>query len=104
MLWREFELARPRILGALLDATAHGLQVLPRVRLQRLPRMADFAFWATACGSAFRRAGTFEAAYSDNRREARGRGRGRHGNRILDGGLMAKPGIAQAGEPAPVPR
>ena len=25
-LWREFELARPRILGALLDAAAHGLQ------------------------------------------------------------------------------
>ncbi len=30
-----------------------------RVRLRRLPRMADFAFWATACEGAFRRAGTF---------------------------------------------
>ena len=28
-LWREFELARPRLLGALLDAVSHGLQVLP---------------------------------------------------------------------------
>jgi hypothetical protein len=68
--WREFELARPHILGALLDAVAHGLQMLPRVRLKRLPRMADFALWATACESAFRPAGTIEAAYSMNRRDA----------------------------------
>jgi hypothetical protein len=27
-LWREFEIARPRILGALLDAAAHGLRSL----------------------------------------------------------------------------
>ena len=32
-LWREFELARPRILGALLDAAAHGVRMLPHVRL-----------------------------------------------------------------------
>jgi hypothetical protein len=69
-LLREFELARPQILGALLDAAVHGLQMLPQVRLKRLPRMADFALWATACESAFRRAGTFESAYSKNRREA----------------------------------
>jgi hypothetical protein len=63
VLWQEFELARPYI-------TAHGLQMLPRVRLHRLPRMADFALWATACESAFRPAGTVEAAYSNNRRDA----------------------------------
>ena len=44
--------------------------MLPRVRLKRLPRMADFALWATACESAFRPAGTFEAAYAKNRRDA----------------------------------
>ena len=44
--------------------------MLPQVRLQRLPRMADFALWATACESAFRPAGTFETAYSNNRRDA----------------------------------
>ena len=70
-LWREFELARPHILGALLDAAAHGLHMLPQVRLQRLPRMADFALWATACESAFRPAGSLETAYSHNRREGR---------------------------------
>jgi hypothetical protein len=66
-LWQEFEFARPHILGALLDAAAQGLHMLPRVRLKRLPRMTDFALWATACESAFRPAGTLEAAYSNNR-------------------------------------
>ena len=42
-LWREFDSARPRILGAMLDAAARGLQALPGVRLPSLPRMADFA-------------------------------------------------------------
>jgi hypothetical protein len=69
-LWREFELARSHILGVLLDAVTHGLHMLPDVRLQRLPRMADFALWATACESAFRPAGTLEAAYANNRRAA----------------------------------
>src|SRR5262245_41349554 len=69
-LWREFERARPHILGALLDAVTHGLHMLPHVRLQRLPRMADFALWATACESAFRPVGTLETAYSNNRRDA----------------------------------
>ena len=32
--------------------------------------MADFALWATACESAFRPAGTLEAAYSNNRHAA----------------------------------
>src|SRR5262245_8229440 len=47
-LWREFEVARPRLLGALLDAVVHGLQAMGRVHLDRLPRMADFALWAAA--------------------------------------------------------
>jgi hypothetical protein len=42
--------------------------MLPRVRLQRLPRMADFAPWATASESAFRPAGTFLTACSNNLR------------------------------------
>jgi len=69
-LWREFELARPRLLGALLDAASHGLRTLPHVRLDRLPRMADFAQWATACESALWPSGTFSRAYAGNRRAA----------------------------------
>ena len=49
---------------------AYILHLLPRLRLRRLPRMADFALWAMACESAFSPAGAFEAAYSNNRRDA----------------------------------
>jgi hypothetical protein len=44
--------------------------MLPEVRLQRLPRMADFAIWATACETAVWPAGTFLRAYEANRRAA----------------------------------
>ena len=70
LLWREFEMARPNILGALLDAAAHGLQALPGVRLERLPRMADFALWVTACENARWSPVSFEDAYWGNRRSA----------------------------------
>jgi hypothetical protein len=69
-MWRDFEMARPLILGALLDAASHGLRTLSEVRLERLPRMADFALWATACEAAFWPAGTFLGAYEANRRAA----------------------------------
>jgi hypothetical protein len=69
-LWLEFELVRPRLLGALFDAAAHGLRRLSRVRLERSPRMADFALWATACETALWPPGTFLRAYDANRRAA----------------------------------
>jgi len=69
-LWREFELARPRILGALLDAVARGLGAVDSVHLSRLPRMADFALWATACETGLWPAGTFTRAYAANRKTA----------------------------------
>ena len=69
-LWREFELARPAILGALLDAAAHGLRAVGSVHLGRLPRMADFALWATACETGLWPAGTFTRAYAANRKAA----------------------------------
>ena len=69
-LWREFEIARPRILGALLDAVVYGLRAMRHVHLERLPRMADFTLWATACEPAFWPNGTFVRAYAANRRAA----------------------------------
>jgi hypothetical protein len=67
-LWREFEVARPRILGALLDGAVQGLRKLPNIRLRKLPRMADFTLWGTACETAFWSVGTFLRAYDANRR------------------------------------
>jgi putative DNA primase/helicase len=41
--WRDFDAAKPFILGALLDAVVSSLRNLPTTKLDRFPRMADFA-------------------------------------------------------------
>ena len=69
-LWAAFNAECPRILGVLLDAVVAGLRRLPETRLEKLPRMADFALWATACETALWPAGTFWAAYCGNRDDA----------------------------------
>jgi hypothetical protein len=69
-LWAAFEAERPRILGVLLDALVEGLKRLPETHLPRLPRMADFALWATACETALWPPGTFWSGYCGNRDEA----------------------------------
>lgn len=69
-LWADLYRDRPAIIGALLDATVHGLRELPRTHLARLPRMADFALWATACETDHWPAGIFMAAYEANRENA----------------------------------
>jgi hypothetical protein len=65
-LWEEFEAERPLILGALLDAVAAGLRRIGEVRLPKVPRMADFATWATACETANWPEGRFLSAYTRN--------------------------------------
>ena len=69
-LWAAFDKACPEILGALLDAVSLGLLRLPDTKLEKLPRMADFALWATACEGALWGEGTFLRAYTGNRDEA----------------------------------
>jgi len=69
-VWMAFEAERGRVLGTLLDALAHGLRTLPATKLPRLPRMADFALWATACEGALWRPGAFWHAYAGNRADA----------------------------------
>jgi hypothetical protein len=70
--WEDFDAAHPCILGALLDGVAHGLHKLPDIHLDRTPRMADFATWATACETAYWKPGTFARAYEQNRDDAIG--------------------------------
>ncbi len=66
--WSEFELAKPRLLGALLDALAASLAQLPHAKLLRKPRMADFALFGVAVESALKwPPGTFIKAYEANR-------------------------------------
>jgi hypothetical protein len=67
--WNDFHAERPQLLGALLDGVAEGLRRLPQTRLPGLPRMADFALWATACEGAFWPPGRFMHAYTTNRVE-----------------------------------
>lgn len=72
-LWREFEQAHPSIFGALCDAVMTALRNIDAVNICYLPRMADFAIWATAAESALGLApGGFMDAYNDNREGANG--------------------------------
>jgi hypothetical protein len=71
--WREFTSAQPPILGALLDVVSAALLRLPNTRLQSLPRLADFAVWATACEPALGwPKGAFMRAYVQNQFSANG--------------------------------
>jgi hypothetical protein len=70
-LAKAFEAARPRILGALLDAVSVGLGNLPSIADVQLPRMADFARWVTACEPALGwEPSAFVRAYRGNVRDA----------------------------------
>jgi hypothetical protein len=69
-LWGEFEEALPEILGGIFTAVSVALRELPEVELTSLPRMADFAKWATAAESALGMVpGEFMEAYTGSRRE-----------------------------------
>lgn len=73
-LWTAFEAARPRILGALLDAVAAGMRRLALIPPARLARMADFARWGSAVEAELGwPPGGFAAAYAANRGEAAAR-------------------------------
>lgn len=70
-LYAAFEAARPRILGGLLDAVVTALRDVATIKLPALPRMADFAIWATAAELALGwERGTFLSAYQGNRESA----------------------------------
>lgn len=51
-LWSEFEAALPEILGGVFDLIAKSMLIFPKVELQELPRMADYACHGYAIGEA----------------------------------------------------
>ena len=62
--WRNFEAARPAILGGMFDILAKAMSICPLVKLKKLPRMADFALWGYAIAEAMGWSGeAFLAAY-----------------------------------------
>jgi hypothetical protein len=69
--WRDFEEARPVILGALLDVVCDAMRRLPKIQLPNTPRLADFAIWATAAERSLGwEDGTFLKAYRRNQSDA----------------------------------
>jgi putative DNA primase/helicase len=69
-LLAEFEAASPRIVSALCDAASAALRNVDKVKLERSPRMADFAKWITAAKSGLGwEPGKFIAVYNRNRRD-----------------------------------
>jgi hypothetical protein len=70
-LKERFAALAPLVLGALADGVAEGLARMSSVDVPRLPRMADFARWATAAEPSFGwEQGTILAAYEENQAAA----------------------------------
>jgi hypothetical protein len=69
--WTTFDAVHPKILGGLLDALVGALANVDQVRLDRLPRMADFATWITAAEQSLGwEPGAFMTSYTGNRNES----------------------------------
>lgn len=66
--WSEFEQAKTSIFSGLLSVVSSALQKVENVKLERLPRMADFAQWSVAAESGLKLStGSFLNAYTRNR-------------------------------------
>ena len=68
----EFDAAHPKILGAIFDLLSVGLRRIEEVRSRglKLPRMADFALWATACTEEALGREVFRTNYAENIQDA----------------------------------
>lgn len=70
--WRSFEEVRPKIIGAMFQVLADAMKIYQSVKLNKLPRMADFAKWGYAIGEALYQGGgeKFINAFEANRQSA----------------------------------
>jgi hypothetical protein len=69
-LSREYNEARPKILGAFLDLASHALRMRSEISTEWRPRMADFGRNSLACETAIWPRGTFKEAFMKNQDEA----------------------------------
>jgi hypothetical protein len=70
-LWNDFESVKPSVLGGLLNAVSYALKNVNNVKLDTLPRMADFAQWVVAAEPKLPwGTGKFMEVYKENRNEA----------------------------------
>ncbi len=51
-LWREFDRSLPGILGGIFDTIVKSMAIYPTVKIDKLPRLADFAKWGYAIAEA----------------------------------------------------
>jgi hypothetical protein len=69
--WADFEKEKTSIFSALIEAVSFALKNIENTSLAELPRMADFALWATAAEQSLGLAkGAFMTAYAQNRENA----------------------------------
>lgn len=52
LLWRWFDRDKPAILGGLFDVVSRAIRYYPEVKLDKLPRLADFGRWGEAISRA----------------------------------------------------
>ena len=66
-LWAEFEIIKPRLFGAVLDALSRAMAIKSGVKLPVLPRMADWALWGYVVAEALEIGGPhFLEVYADS--------------------------------------
>jgi len=56
-LWDAFNAAHPRIMGGIFDTLAKAMALMPTVKIDHLPRLADFAKWGYAIAEALGNSG-----------------------------------------------
>ncbi|MDQ3748665.1 MAG: DUF3854 domain-containing protein [Acidobacteriota bacterium] len=81
--WAEFEKEKTSIFSALVSAVSFALKNIEKISLPELPRMADFALWATGAEQGLGlNAGAFLDAYTQNREDAH--------SIVLEGSVLAE--------------
>lgn len=84
IFWQEFGIEHPQLLGAILDLLSSALANLPTIKLDSLPRMADFAKLGAAAEKAMGLSeGDFMRLYRENRKEG--------ASAILENSPLAEP-------------